>query len=216
MKKYLQLGFAILFFGLGSSAYSASATVYGTESDYLAAVDSQLFLIDFNGSSGAYVDGSTISSHATFGSPEASNPNLVLWNSNALSDAGSTTEPNNVGPLSIEFTDPSSVFAFSLDFLSSGAQETVELYDSSNVLFESVLAPNASGFFGVISSVAIDHVIIRNGLFYNSTYPNGANDRFFIDNLTADSVSAVPVPAAVWLFGSGLMGLVGFSKRRNA
>ena len=28
-------------------------------------------------------------------------------------------------------------------------------------------------------------------------------------------VSAVPVPAAVWLFGSGLLGLAGFSRRRK-
>lgn len=31
-----------------------------------------------------------------------------------------------------------------------------------------------------------------------------------------ETVSAVPVPAAVWLFGSGLMGLVGIARRRNA
>ena len=30
-----------------------------------------------------------------------------------------------------------------------------------------------------------------------------------------NSVSAVPVPAAVWLFGSGLMGLVGVARRRS-
>jgi hypothetical protein len=29
-------------------------------------------------------------------------------------------------------------------------------------------------------------------------------------------VSAIPVPAAVWLFGTALIGLVGFSKRRKA
>ncbi len=28
-------------------------------------------------------------------------------------------------------------------------------------------------------------------------------------------VSSVPVPAAVWLFGSGLLGLIGFSKRKK-
>jgi hypothetical protein len=34
------------------------------------------------------------------------------------------------------------------------------------------------------------------------------------DNFTA--VSAVPIPAAVWLFGSGLLGLVGFSRRKQS
>ena len=29
-------------------------------------------------------------------------------------------------------------------------------------------------------------------------------------------VSAVPVPAAVWLFGSGLIGLLGLAKRKRA
>ncbi|MDC1286283.1 PEP-CTERM sorting domain-containing protein [Gammaproteobacteria bacterium] len=30
------------------------------------------------------------------------------------------------------------------------------------------------------------------------------------------SVSPVPVPAAIWLFGTGIIGLIGFSKRRKA
>ncbi|MEF3075507.1 VPLPA-CTERM sorting domain-containing protein [Methylobacter sp. Wu1] len=33
--------------------------------------------------------------------------------------------------------------------------------------------------------------------------------------LKLDSVSAVPVPAAIWLFGSAIMGLVGFSRRKS-
>jgi len=33
---------------------------------------------------------------------------------------------------------------------------------------------------------------------------------------TASEVSAVPVPAAVWLFGSGLIGLIGVARRKNA
>ena len=39
----------------------------------------------------------------------------------------------------------------------------------------------------------------------------------YIDNvsITAD-VPAVPVPAAVWLFGSGLLGLVGVARRKKA
>jgi len=38
---------------------------------------------------------------------------------------------------------------------------------------------------------------------------------FSAESLTA-TVSAVPVPAAVWLFGSGLLGLVGISRRKPA
>ena len=33
---------------------------------------------------------------------------------------------------------------------------------------------------------------------------------------TADTGSAVPVPAAVWLFGSGLLGLIGMARRKKA
>ncbi len=37
-----------------------------------------------------------------------------------------------------------------------------------------------------------------------------------LDGMTVQPVTAVPVPAAVWLFGSGLLGLIGFSKRKKA
>jgi hypothetical protein len=41
-----------------------------------------------------------------------------------------------------------------------------------------------------------------------------AND---IDHITSIyGVAAVPIPAAVWLFGSGLMGLIGIARRRRA
>ena len=33
---------------------------------------------------------------------------------------------------------------------------------------------------------------------------------------TIGAASAVPVPAAVWLFGSGLISLVGFARRKKA
>ena len=45
-----------------------------------------------------------------------------------------------------------------------------------------------------------------------------ANCRFdaYIDNLSiVTDVSAVPVPAAVWLFGSGLLGLIGVARRKK-
>ena len=36
------------------------------------------------------------------------------------------------------------------------------------------------------------------------------------NSLYVDSISAVPVPAAVWLFGSGLLGLIGIARRKKA
>ena len=41
---------------------------------------------------------------------------------------------------------------------------------------------------------------------------------FFIDdvNIEAIQIPAIPIPAAAWLFGTALIGLVGFSKRRKA
>jgi len=36
----------------------------------------------------------------------------------------------------------------------------------------------------------------------------------FVDNVSV--VSAVPVPAATWLFGTGIIGLIGIAKRNKA
>lgn len=51
---------------------------------------------------------------------------------------------------------------------------------------------------------------------------NGSQSAYFKDNsfvgwaVQSGDVSAVPVPAAAWLFGSGLLGLVGVARRKSA
>ena len=42
------------------------------------------------------------------------------------------------------------------------------------------------------------------------------NANFDITSIKIDSITPVPVPAAVWLFGSGLLGLVGVARRKKA
>jgi len=56
-------------------------------------------------------------------------------------------------------------------------------------------------------------------LTYSATVPVGDVSGFggvkYLVNLTGTVGSAVPVPAAVWLFGSGLIGLAGVARRRK-
>ena len=160
-----------------------AVTVFGTEADYNAATGPQIFLIDFNPSptGGTLALGSSFSAAVTFGSPEASNPAQVWWNSDAITDAGSTTALNGVGPVDGVFTDP--VYAFALVFSSAGEAETVSLYDVGDVLLDAVTAPNPSGFFGVVSDTPIKSFVINNGEF-----SPGNRDRFFIDDFRANEL----------------------------
>jgi len=75
--------------------------------------------------------------------------------------------------------------------------------------------------FGYISGTSISGSATKNGSSfvslgftpgsYVSTFSNGSNT----DSITVN-IGAVPVPAAVWLFGSGLLGLVGIARRKKA
>ena len=63
-----------------------------------------------------------------------------------------------------------------------------------------------------LDGVWLDHTSNTAAPFYPSTFPNGttATGGWFYQT------SAVPVPAAVWLFGSGLLGLIGVARRKKA
>ena len=208
MNKLLTL-IAAFILGYSNSAFSLTTT-YTDQTSFLGDVDSELFLIDFNAISNPLVGNGVFVGQVDFGSPEASNPDNVLFNSSAMTDTGSTTATNSVGPIDGAFLTADSVYAFSLDFLSSGNPQTISIFDFGGGLLDSVLTP-AGGFFGLISDTSIGSFLITNGEFS----PNN-RDRFFIDNFGAYSVSPVPIPAAVWLFGTGILGLIGFSKRRKA
>src|SRR4029453_16762416 len=100
-RQFLGLFCALSLCLLSPMATSAVLTTYSNVAAYTAASGPQQLFIDFNGNpvGGAIVDGSTFNGGVAFGSPEASNPANVLWNDDAISDAGSTTASNGVGPM---------------------------------------------------------------------------------------------------------------------
>lgn len=88
-----------------------------------------------------------------------------------------------------------------------------EAFDSHGSLLSSFNAAPGTGSFslsgGIISYLtfkALGGYGAISGLSYNyDGITDGRND----------DLSQVPVPAAVWLFGSGLMGLLGFNRKRS-
>ena len=70
------------------------------------------------------------------------------------------------------------------------------------------LSDLGSGNYGVVVTYA--GTISGSGTTYD-----GNEAHWRLEGIMATS-SAVPVPAAVWLFGSGLVGLVGVARRRKA
>jgi len=88
-----------------------------------------------------------------------------------------------------------------------GALDIV-LYSGSTIIdVSSQFGGTGSGLFGgVISSAPFDRVVLH----------DWADGSTFIDNLHFGTVAAAPVPAAAWLFGSGLLGLIAISSRKKA
>jgi hypothetical protein len=56
-------------------------------------------------------------------------------------------------------------------------------------------------------------VILGTSQFFNNTPPPGVE---IFPTLIDGTVNVVPIPAAVWLFGSGLLGLIGFARRKTS
>lgn len=95
-------------------------------------------------------------------------------------------------------------------------ENTVEVYfgglliDTISITGKELDWPN--GEYNIFQSMEYTATLSSLGtLRFLSIGGNNNNSGLMLDNV---SVSAVPVPAAVWLFGSGLLGLVGYSRRK--
>jgi len=107
-----------------------------------------------------------------------------------------------------------------------GGEYQGEIYQTLNYL--SMLSID---FYGYDLSMTAPEIISsgnENNYLYNTQVTGYLSDGNYIDmsvtyneshlhgGVTLNTVSAVPVPAAVWLFGSGLLGLIGFARRKKS
>jgi len=101
---------------------------------------------------------------------------------------------------SLIFTFDDSIFSFGADF---GAFNNGQL--RTNILVDGITySPSIDGvFWGIVSDIGFNTIEFV-GLF---------GDGFGIDNVTYSSVSAVPLPAAAFLFGPALLGFFGFRRK---
>ena len=112
--------------------------------------------------------------------------------------------------------------------------DTDTVGDSSNVVFDGTDVLTKYGSISLIDNLFGFYYTDQNAVYYSQTSLNGGADKFsfhpvddrFVDedlfvvygddfaiSVNDVAVSHVPVPAAVWLFGSGLIGLAAFRKR---
>ena len=92
-------------------------------------------------------------------------------------------------------------------------------YDRGGLIFE--LGGNASMGDTGLATITCETIECANGERFSLSYiahlpsdfESGYNDMLYELNMVG-TISAVPVPAAVWLFVSGLIGLFGFIKRK--
>jgi hypothetical protein len=106
--------------------------------------------------------------------------------------------------LEISFNSLVSNLSFVTSGWDDGDSVSASIYDASNSLLATII---------ITSNTLVDFStytgISRLFLDDNSSGYGIAYDQFNFNTTT------VPVPAAVWLFGSGLLGMIGFSRRKR-
>lgn len=169
--------------------------------------------------SSIYLDADTVATGSTLDSSALITPLgtvtfIGTFNSSA-SDlefvaAGSTGNAFNIGAndqatLSFDFDVSSLTFIFGGNM---GVFDIVARDINGNTVDSYFLADTYNGAFA--GPITLAGQGIRSIFWQDPGYTYSA-----IDNITINT-SAVPIPAAVWLFGSGLLSLIGFSKRKRA
>ncbi len=121
-------------------------------------------------------------------------------------------------------------FTTTSGWFQNGAPDAVGLYENTNLLdslsYEGILLPFTEGEVMSISDNnsdivsigrSVDGMDINNNLldFKLGCITPGSANIAGSGNCSTSGVSPVPVPTAIWLFGSGIIGLVGLARRKE-
>lgn len=111
----------------------------------------------------------------------------------------------------------------------NGTKDAIALYENITLLdslsYEGLVTPFTEGDALIAKDNNTDIVSlarIANGIdsnnnnldFQLSCITPGSSNIAGMGDCSVSSISAVPLPAAAWLFGSGIIGLVGFARRK--
>ncbi len=93
-------------------------------------------------------------------------------------------------------------------------------YTATNQSSESINLTDSANFFLALWDIdnqvwlRDSNVTLQGTTAYTVAFENQSGEFLVVDVKAQPDVPQVPVPAAAWLFGSGLMGLVGVARRR--
>jgi len=116
-----------------------------------------------------------------------------------------------IGNLVLNFDEP--IFAFGLDlrgFNDLILRTSIWLDDDEYPGLTTVASNDSLSFLGFTSDTSFTSITF----LANDIAGGDSGDGFGIDNIEYSTVSAVPVPAAAWLFGSAILAMFGFSRRK--
>jgi hypothetical protein len=196
------LAAAILSIALLSAAHANATTITFDELPYQS-VDG----VSYNGVTFHFSIGGVTSTDAFY---DSTGPGVTQY----LNDP--SLEGNASGSLRLDFVTPQTSLIFGVG-LSTGQNVLSGLHVA---LLGSGGSPVGSSSLDLLvgTSFIAENRYTYSGPAFSSavlSFNNSAAPRFAIDNLTY-TPSAVPVPAAVWLLGSGFIGLMGVARTRQA